>query len=149
MNIMYILLLLKKTADTRPVGNNGWFGLDSINSYGGKIGNNKYAKILLKYEINDIKRNLEKVKNICPQVIRKDTPIIYGVIYDLAKTHEEPRIRVTCSTEELAGMKKHACEADERNFPAHAGFERNIIKIKVYAKYREECHQNIRKIVEQ
>jgi len=95
---------------------------------------------------------LEKLKYRCSELGQGDIETVKSA---LGEDLEKLRARV-CEDIDPSALKE--CTVDERNFYAHAGFEKNITLIKIgraggnsyeiWLRYRPECINTVKSIVE-
>ena len=158
LNIVYMLLLLcKATVGCKKiVSSDGFVELDQLEKYAKTIGISGPALTLFEREVSDIKKRIKAYKSIVGGARLREPRLYFEVHYVL----EQPAFRVirdrakTVIGEVEALIPKHKCKVDKRNFLAHAGFERNVLLVKVednkiFVKYVEECEKAIKSIIKE
>lgn len=151
-----------------------YFNIKLIEDFANRYILNNIAKTIVDNELHTIKETVDIYKQICGTI---EKPLLYKTIYDLAqeeinynavekikliKIYRENKEKIkTLPQEKIETIKRKYCnktekcnpnEINERNFYAHAGLERNAIKIllknhKIHIAYDNKCINTIEKHV--
>ena len=166
-SIMYLSKLLKKILESKNEIEryNSLFNIDSLKKYAKEIGLSGMGNIIFENEISDIKRRVSGVMKKLNISLPSSVP--YKIIYDLFDLLENYQTIFSKNTimkiiehkeinEIITNKEKYkdiiSCKINQRNFLAHAGFEKNVTEIaiidgKIFVGYREDCYNYVKEVI--
>lgn len=158
LEAVYVLgRVVPRLAELCGVDEQGFMGVDRLLEVGRSLGLTRLGERLLGYEVSDVKRRVSAARDAGIELEGRVVP--YAAVYDAVEgllrkegVGDSVRREAVEKFKEILG-RGVKCDVDARNFYAHAGLERNVVEVKVqggsvYVRYREECMENVRSVVE-